>query len=76
MQRKSIDWFLYDRDFRYDRVKTVLKLTQFGIGQDTLKHFSVEEITIIVWRNQANIYLLKANNRNTREGVKYFQSQQ
>ena len=47
---KSIDWFLYDRNLRHERVN------------------------LLCYIYPAIIYLLKVNNRNTHEVMKYVQS--
>ena len=53
VESQSVDWFLYDRNLRHERVN--------------IRHYAHDTIQLKYVRdNRAGIYLLKVNNRNSR----------
>ena len=53
VQSQSVDWFLYDRNLRHERVN--------------IRHYAHDTIQLKYVRdNRASIYLFKVNNRNSR----------
>ena len=61
---KSMEWFLYDRYLRYERVKA----QQSGMKHFKLSFsFSRNTFKILGTNKPAKIYLFKVNNRNTRK---------
>ena len=61
---KSMEWFLYDRYLRYERVKA----QQSGMKHFKLSFsFSRNTFEILGTNKPAKIYLFKVNNRNTRK---------
>ena len=53
VESQSVDWFLYDRNLRHERVN--------------IRHYAHDTIQLKYVRdNRASIYLFKVNNRNSR----------
>ena len=62
---KSMDWFLYHRNLRHERVKG-LKRSHNGQINPTIPFGKAKMINIILQECFKHIYLLKVHNRNTR----------
>ena len=80
MQRKSLDWFLYDRDFRHKKVKYGLQSSNFNCDNDSCHAYSNENCNheyLIedtgIFRTLPNIYEgIYCENSSSLRAVNYF----